>query len=55
MVARGNPLRINPGGPWPSPGVRYINCATGTGTRVLPDELLSIAGMTPRAERIRHL
>jgi putative molybdopterin biosynthesis protein len=49
MVARGNPLRIKTLADLAQPGVRYINRATGTGTRVLLDELLADAGMTQDA------
>lgn len=45
MVARGNPLRIQTLADASRPGVRYVNRATGTGTRVLLDDLLSGAGV----------
>lgn len=46
MVARGNPLGIANLADLKRPGLRYVNRATGTGTRVLLDELLGQAGMT---------
>ncbi len=45
MVAKDNPLRIAGLGDLKRAGVRYINRAEGTGTRVLFDELLAQAGM----------
>ena len=45
MVARGNPLRITSLADIARPGVRYVNRAAGTGTRVLLDELLDSAGL----------
>lgn len=47
MVARGNPLRLKTLADLAQPGVRYVNRANGTGTRVLLDELLSDAGVAP--------
>ena len=47
MVARGNPLRITGLPDLKRPEVRYVNRAEGTGTRVLLDELLANANMTP--------
>ena len=47
MVARGNPLRITGLQDLKRPDVRYINRAEGTGTRVLLDELLANANMSP--------
>ncbi|MDP1954306.1 MAG: substrate-binding domain-containing protein [Polaromonas sp.] len=48
MVARGNPLGITGLSELKRPGLRYINRAEGTGTRVLLDELLAQAGLTPQ-------
>ncbi len=47
IVAKGNPLHITRLADLKQPGLRYINRAEGTGTRVLLDELLTQAGMTP--------
>ena len=47
MVAKGNPLRIAGLQDLKQPGLRYVNRAAGTGTRVLLDELLASAGMSP--------
>ena len=48
MVAKGNPLGITGLSTLMQPGLRYINRAEGTGTRVLLDELLAQAGLLPR-------
>ncbi|MDP3354414.1 MAG: substrate-binding domain-containing protein, partial [Polaromonas sp.] len=48
MVARGNPLGIIGLRDLTRPGLRYVNRAEGTGTRVLLDELLAQAGLTPQ-------
>jgi putative molybdopterin biosynthesis protein len=45
IVAKGNPLSINTLADLKAPGVRYVNRAEGTGTRVLLDELLAQAGL----------
>lgn len=47
MVARGNPLGIHAIADLAKPGLRYVNRAAGTGTRVLLDELLAQAGVLP--------
>jgi putative molybdopterin biosynthesis protein len=47
MVAKGNLLRITSLQDLKRPGLRYVNRAEGTGTRVLLDELLAQAGMGP--------
>lgn len=47
MVARGNPLRIDSLADLKRPGLRYVNRAQGTGTRVLLDDLLAGSDMTP--------
>ncbi|WP_309679333.1 substrate-binding domain-containing protein [Polaromonas sp.] len=47
MVASGNPLGIASLVDLKRPGLRYVNRAAGAGTRVLLDELLGRAGMTP--------
>ncbi len=47
MVAKGNPLRIAGLADLKRAGLRYVNRAEGTGTRVLLDELLAQAGMGP--------
>ena len=47
MVAKGNPLGITGLRDLKRPGLRYINRAEGTGTRVLLDELLAQAGLAP--------
>ena len=47
IVAKGNPLHITSLQDLKRPEVRYINRAEGTGTRVLLDELLANAGLTP--------
>ena len=49
MVPHGNPLRLKTLSDLSRPGVRYVNRAAGTGTRVLFDELLAGAGVTPDA------
>ncbi|MBC7548933.1 MAG: substrate-binding domain-containing protein, partial [Polaromonas sp.] len=49
MVPHGNPLRLKTLSDLSRPGVRYVNRAAGTGTRVLFDELLAGAGITPDA------
>ena len=45
IVAKNNPLRINTLADLKRHGVRYVNRAEGTGTRVLLDELLAQANM----------
>lgn len=45
IVARGNPLGITGIADLKRKGIRYVNRAQGTGTRVLLDELLAEAGM----------
>lgn len=45
MVARGNPLQLKTLADLMRPGVRYVNRAEGTGTRVLLNELLAQAGL----------
>lgn len=45
MVAPGNPLRITGLADLKRAGLRYVNRAEGTGTRVLLDELLAQAGL----------
>ena len=45
MVARFNPRRITGLASLSQPGLRYVNRAVGSGTRVLLDELLAQAGM----------
>ena len=47
IVARNNPLQIEGLADLTQPGIRYVNRPQGTGTRVLLDELLAEAGMTP--------
>ena len=47
IVAKNNPLGIAGIADVKRPGVRYINRAEGTGTRVLLDELLAQAGLSP--------
>ena len=47
IVARGNPLGLASLADLKRPGLRYVNRAEGTGTRVLLDELLAEAGMAP--------
>lgn len=49
IVARGNPRRLRGVADLAQPGLRYVNRALGTGTRVLFDELLEEAGIAPRA------
>ena len=49
IVARGNPLRLKTLADVSRLGARYVNRATGTGTRVLLDELMASAGITPDA------
>ena len=46
IVAKDNPLRINGLADLTRPGLRYVNRAEGTGTRVLLDELLTHAGVS---------
>ena len=48
MVAKGNPLGITGLSDLKRPGLRYINRAEGTGTRVLLDELLAQASLLPQ-------
>lgn len=45
IVARGNPRRIRQLADMQQPGLRYVNRAEGTGTRVLLDELLAQIGL----------
>ncbi len=45
MVAKNNPLAITGMANLKRPGIRYVNRAAGTGTRVLLDELLAQAGL----------
>ncbi|MDB5964694.1 MAG: LysR family transcriptional regulator [Polaromonas sp.] len=45
IVAKGNPLGLASLADLTRPGVRYVNRAAGTGTRVLLDELLAQAGL----------
>ncbi|NMM06155.1 substrate-binding domain-containing protein [Polaromonas sp.] len=45
IVAKGNPLRLASLADLQRPGLRYVNRAQGTGTRVLFDELLAEAGL----------
>jgi putative molybdopterin biosynthesis protein len=47
LVARGNPLGITSLPDLLRPGLRYINRASGTGTRVLLDELLAQQRIDP--------
>ena len=47
IVAPGNPLQLRSLTDLKRPGIRYVNRTVGTGTRVLLDELLAEAGMTP--------
>ncbi|HEY3047756.1 MAG TPA: substrate-binding domain-containing protein [Polaromonas sp.] len=47
MVAKDNPLGIAGLADLKRPGLRYVNRAEGTGTRVLLDELLGQANMRP--------
>lgn len=49
IVARGNPLRINGLADLTRPGLRYVNRAEGTGTRVVLDDLLARAGLPSSA------
>jgi molybdate-binding protein len=49
MVAKGNPQLITGLKDLSRPALRYINRATGTGTRVLFDDLLADSGMDPSA------
>lgn len=49
MVAAGNPLGLHTMADLAKPGVRLINRAIGTGTRVLLDELLAQAQLSPSA------
>jgi putative molybdopterin biosynthesis protein len=50
IVAAGNPLRIADVGDLTRPGLRFVNRARGTGTRIVLDELLAAAAVDP--ERI---
>lgn len=45
MVAKNNPFNIKTVTDLAQPGLRYVNRAAGTGTRVLLDELLAQAGV----------
>lgn len=47
LVARGNPLGLTGVADLARPGLRYVNRARGTGTRVLLDHLLTAAGIDP--------
>ena len=47
MVAKNNPLRITGLADLKRSGLRYVNRAQGTGTRVLLDDLLAQAGINP--------
>ena len=47
MVAAGNPLGIGSLHDLSRPGLRFVNREIGTGTRVLLDELLQQAGLSP--------
>lgn len=49
IVAPSNPLRITALADLGNPGVRFVNRARGTGTRVVLDELLAAAGVSPLA------
>ncbi len=49
IVARGNPLGLHGLADLARPGVRFVNRARGTGTRVLFDELLGELGIAPAA------
>jgi putative molybdopterin biosynthesis protein len=51
IVARGNPLRLRGLLDLARPGVRFVNRARGTGTRVVLDELLGEVGLAPSAIR----
>ncbi len=46
IVAKSNPLRLKQLSDLTQPGLRYVNRAQGTGTRVLLDELLAQAGLS---------
>ena len=47
IVPRGNPLRLQTLADLARPGVRFVNRAVGTGTRVLFEELLDRAAIDP--------
>jgi putative molybdopterin biosynthesis protein len=49
MVAPGNPLGIASMQDLVRPGLRFVNRALGTGTRVLLDEMLAQSGLRPAA------
>ena len=49
IVARGNPRGLHGLADLARPGVRFVNRARGTGTRVLFDELLGELGIAPAA------
>ncbi|HYW56482.1 MAG TPA: substrate-binding domain-containing protein [Polaromonas sp.] len=49
IVARSNPLRLSRLLDLKRHGVRYVNRSHGTGTRVLLDELLEVAGLDGRS------
>lgn len=51
IVARGNPLGLAAVGDLARSGVRFVNRARGSGTRVLFDELLGECGIAPAAIR----
>ncbi|ABM36822.1 substrate-binding domain-containing protein [Polaromonas naphthalenivorans] len=47
IVAKNNPLQIEGLADVAQPGMRYVNRPEGTGTRVLLDDLLAEAGLSP--------
>ena len=49
IVAAGNPLEITTLHDLARPGIRFVNRARGTGTRVVLDELLAAAGLPSEA------
>ena len=51
IVAKGNPRGLKQLADLQQPGVRYVNRAQGTGTRVLLDELLTQAGIAAKGIR----
>ena len=48
LLAPGNPLNIAAIQDLAQPGLRFVNRALGTGTRVLLDELLAHSGLSPK-------
>ena len=48
MVAPGNPQKIGQLSDLTRPGIRYINRSLGTGTRLLLDDAMQTAGITPK-------